>query len=80
MHYTEIRENVKRYRLSGDLIARMNIIVKGGVHRNMVYKAMKKGPVTPLASIILDEAETLIRQHMENVSDKLFQMELETAT
>ena len=80
MHYTEINEKIKGYGLSGDLLARMNIVVKGGVHRNMVYKAMKNGPVTPLASIILLEAETLIRQHMENVSDKLFQIELEAAT
>lgn len=80
MHHEEISAKIKGYGLSDDLKTRLGVVVKDGVSRNMIYKAFKNGPVTPLASIILVEAETLIRQHMENVSDKLFQMELESST
>lgn len=79
MQHEEIAKKIKGYGLSEDLKIRLEVVVKDGVHRNMIYKAFRYGPITPLASIILEEAETLIRQHMENVSDKLFQMEI-TAT
>jgi hypothetical protein len=80
MQHTEISEKIKGYGLSGDLLARMNVVVKGGVHRNMIYKALKNGPITPLASIILEQAKILLSDHETQVEDKLFQMELETAT
>ena len=80
MQHEEINAKIKGYGLSDDLKNRLGVVVKDGVSRNMIYKALKHGPVTPLASIILAEAETLIRQHLKNVSDRLFQMELETAT
>ena len=80
MQHTEISEKIKGYGLSGDLLARMNVVVKGGVHRNMIYKALKNGPITPLASIILEQAKILLSDHETQVEDKLFQMECETAT
>jgi hypothetical protein len=79
MQHEEISAKIKGYGLSDALKARLAVVVKDGVHRNMIYKAFRYGPVTPLASVILTEAENLIVQHLQNVEDKLFQMEI-TAT
>jgi phosphate starvation-inducible protein PhoH len=79
MQHEEIAKKIKGYGLTDDLKTRLGVVVKDGVSRNMIYKAFKYGPKTPLACVILDEAQNLIVQHMENVSDKLFQMEI-TAT
>jgi hypothetical protein len=80
MHYTELSEKIKGYGLKSQLNARLGIVVRGGVSRNMIYKAMSKGPITPLAKIILQQAEILVSDHETEMSDKLFQMECETAT
>lgn len=71
MTHTELKEKVASYRLLDDLLARLNLMVKGGVAAVTIRKAFKEGPKTALLRLILDQAEIVVNEHEESIKELL---------
>jgi len=75
MDKKEIRKWINAYNLMDDLLARMQIVVKGGVAKSTVYKAFNTEKSTDTLDLIIREAEAVIAAHEQTVANALQALE-----
>lgn len=74
MDHNEIKRLVAGYNLFETLQARLQIVVVGGTSPSTIYKAFRVGPKTPLLELILNTAQSVIREHEAAVQSAVMVM------
>ncbi len=67
MDHKKIAKDVKGYNLFGDVQGRCMLVIKGGVARSTIYKALSQGPITDTLEKILETAATIVAEHEANI-------------